>query len=443
MIQADKTKTAPPREVGSKIMGLKKFACIAFAGALALGMTDAAVAQIHKALVEAAPDEEPAPMPHIDPENPNVLPIKQDESTDIWRTARKRDERMQREPGPIDIQRYIVQFEPVGIPTFFQQPVALTQEDLIAGEVDVAMFGAPTGAMAHSHGSVWAPNEIRHNRDYGSYGPPDFPLGFIEYETLLAPTAMLNVVDYGDTGMNNYSYERTIEEIRRVTREIAETGAIPFAIGGDHAVPNGTYRGIVDVYGRKRVAFVHFDAHLDRSSGKFGGWYHSGSYMTMAVQEGLVAGDQVVQYGMNSYALGEELYDEVLAEGGHVFHIHEIKRDGVEATFEKMYEILKDVDLVYLSFDIDTFDASYAPGTGSSTFAGSTPLDLLPELRKFCATKTIVGADIVEYNPFYDNKGQQTARLVRRVALTIMTGIAMKNEGMDPEWVNPRVSGRP
>ena len=356
---------------------------------------------------------------------------------------RERDERMEREPGPIDIQRYIVQFEPVGIPTFFQQPVALTQEDLIAGKVDVAMFGAPTGAMAHSHGSVWAPNEIRHNRDYGSYGPPDFPLGFIEFETLLAPTAMLNVVDYGDTGMNNYSYERTIEEIRRVTREIAETGAIPFAIGGDHAVPNGTYRGIVDVYGRKKVAFVHFDAHLDRSSGKFGGWYHSGSYMTMAVQEGLVAGDQVVQYGMNSYALGEELYDEVLAEGGHVFHIHEIKRDGVEATFEKMYEILKDVDLVYLSFDIDTFDASYAPGTGSSTFAGSTPLDLLPELRKFCATKTIVGADIVEYNPFYDNKGQQTARLVRRVALTIMTGIAMKKDGIEPDWVNPRVSGRP
>ena len=65
--------------------------------------------------------------------------------------------------------------------------------------------------------------------------------------------------------------------------------------------------------------------------------------------------------------IGEDLYDEVLAEGGTVYHLHEIDRDGVEATFDKIYEDLKDIDLVYVSFDIDTFDMSYAPGTGSST----------------------------------------------------------------------------
>ena len=47
------------------------------------------------------------------------------------------------------------------------------------------------------------------------------------------------------------------------------------------------------------------------------------------------------------------------------------------------------------------------------------------------------------YNPFYDNRGQQTARLCRRVMLQFLTGIAMKKAGMDPSYVNPRVSGRP
>ena len=396
---------------------------------------------INKHLVDKAPKEEPAPMPHIDPKNLNSLPVKQDKSTDIWRQLR--EQRQDIPPGPIDIQRYTLQLEPTGIKTFFSLPIARNAEDLIAGEVDVAIFGAPQGAFPHSAGCAWAPAEIRHNRDYGSYGPPSFPLGFIEYETLMAPFMHLKTVDYGDSAYNPISYARTLEEIRRVTREIAETGAIPYCVGGDHSIPNATFRGIVDVYGRKKVAFVHFDAHLDRSAGKFGGFYHSGSFMTLAVQEGLVQGKHVIQYGMNSYCFGEELYDEVAKEGGHVYHIHEIERDGVEATFDKIYADLKDIDLVYISFDIDTFDASYAPGTGSSTFAGSTPRELMPYLRQFAATKTIVGMDIVEYNPLYDNRGQQTARLVRRTMLSLLTGIAMKKQGLDPEYVHPRVKGRP
>ena len=96
-----------------------------------------------------------------------------------------------------------------------------------------------------------------------------------------------------------------------------------------------------------------------------------------------------------------------------------------------------------MSFDIDVFDMSYAPGTGSSSPTGMTPNDLFPKIRELAATKTIVGFDLVEYNPFYDNKGQQTARLCRRVMLQVLTGIAMKQQGIDPKWVNPRVSGKP
>lgn len=402
-----------------------------------------ALAQINKELVESAPQEAPAPMPHIDPDDPTRRIIKQDKSTNIWREERPADRNPGREPGPIDIQRYQLQMEPVGIKTFFQLPAALSQEDLKAGEVDVAIFGAPTGALPHSAGSVWAPAEVRYNRDYGGYGDPKFPLSWVEYETLINPFATLNAVDYGDVGMNPYDQAVTLEEIRRVTRQVAETGAVPFIIGGDHAVPNGSFRGIVDVYGKKNVAFVHFDAHLDRGVGKFGMFYHSGSFMTLGVQEGLVEGKHVAQFGMSTPVFGQDEWDQILNEGGTVFHIHEIERDGVPATFEKLYKVLKDIDLVYISFDIDVFDMSYAPGTGSSSPTGLTPNDLFPRLREFAATKTIVGVDIVEYNPYYDNPGQQTARLVRRVMLQFLTGIAMRKDGIDPRYVNPRVSGKP
>ncbi len=400
-------------------------------------------AQMNRELVEKAPKEEPAPWPHIIPDDPSKMKLKQDDSTSIWRAERDDARNPERTPGPIDIQRYNLQMEPVGVKTFFHLPVALNQQDLIKGEVDVAIFGAPTGALPHSAGNVWAPAEVRYNRDYGGYGQPEFPLSWVEYETLIPPFTILKAVDYGDAGLNPYSNSQTLEEIRRITREIAETGAIPFAVGGDHSVPNGTFRGIVDVYGKKNVAFIHFDAHLDRGSGKFGAYYHSGTFMTLAVKEGLVDGSNVIQFGMSTPVFGEELYQEILTEGGKVYHIHEILRDGVDKTFEKIYADLKDIDLVYVSFDVDTFDMSYAPGTGSSSPTGMIPRELFPKLREFAATKTIVGFDIVEFNPFYDNKGQQTARLVRRIMFQFLTGIAMKKKGMDPEYVNPVISGKP
>ncbi|MEM6577286.1 MAG: arginase family protein [Pseudomonadota bacterium] len=410
--------------------------------ALIVALATTAQAQMLKDIVDAAPQEEPAPMPHIDPDDPSRMIISQDKSTDIWRDQRD-PARNPQGAGPVDIQRYQLQMEPVGIQTFFKLPVALTREDLVAGQVDVAIFGAPTGALPHSAGNMWAPAEVRTTRDYGGYGDPQFPLSWIEYETLLAPFSIINAVDYGDAGLNPYNQSHTLEEIRRMTREVASTGAIPFIVGGDHSVPNGTFRGIVDVYGRNNVAFVHFDVHLDRGKGKFGAFYHSGSFMTLAVEEGLVEGSNVIQYGMSTPVFGADDWDQVLAEGGKVYHIHEIRRDGVEETFAKIYEDLADIDLVYVSFDIDTFDMSYAPGTGSSSPIGSHPEDLFPMLREFAARKTIVGADFVEFNPFYDNAGQQTARLVRRTMFQFLTGIAMKKDGIDPAFVHPRISGEP
>ena len=391
-------------------------------------------------LVKKAPKEVPAPMPHIISGQPDKQKIKQDETTEAWRTLRDQ----KREPGPIDIQRYQLNFEPTGPRTFFQLPVAMTQEDLKAGKVDIAIFGAPSSALPHSHGSIWAPMAVRGNRDYGGYGgDKSFPLGWIEYETLINPFETLTAVDYGDAGVNPYFNASVLEEIRRITREIAETGAIPFAVGGDHAVPNGTFRGIVDVYGRKNVGFVHFDVHLDRGTGKMGAFYHGGSYMTLAVQEGLVEGRHVVQFGMGSPSFGESLYDEVLKEGGKVYHLHEIRRDGVETIYKKMLKDLEDIELIYISFDVDVFDMSYAPGTGSSEPTGMTPNELFPIMRKLAATKSVVGFDVVEFNPFYDNRGEQTARLVRRIMLQFLTGIAMKERGMDPDYIHPRVSGKP
>ena len=284
-------------------------------GLLAVGTS----AQVNLEAVKSAPKEPRAPMPHINPDDPSVMNLSMDKSLNIWR---QQDEALldpNREHGPKSVQRYELQLEPVGIKTFFQRPVALSPEDLKVGKVDVAIFGAPTGALPHSAGNMWAPAEIRYTRDYGGYASGSFELNFIEYETLLNPFSIINVVDYGDAALNPYNQAHTLEEIRRITREIAETGAIPFAIGGDHAVPNGTYRGIVDVYGRENVAFIHFDAHLDRGKGKFGAFGVVLQYEDARVTSGGHQGQYI--YANGTWKMGKNLW--VLAYG---------QRTGMEET---------------------------------------------------------------------------------------------------------------
>jgi len=69
------------------------------------------------------------------------------------------------------------------------------------------------------------------------------------------------------------------------------------------------------------------------------------------------------------------------------------------------------------------------------------PWSAFRPLRRLCAAKRIVGADIVEYKPHMDNPGLQTGRMGRKTAITIMTGIAIDAMGMDPEYVNPHHTG--
>ena len=86
---------------------------------------------------------------------------------------------------------------------------------------------------------------------------------------------------------------------------------------------------------------------------------------------------------------------------------------------------------------------SYVPATGSSSPIGARPEDLFPMLREFATRKIIVGVDLVEYNPVYDNAGRQTARLMRRTMFQFLTGIAMRKEGIEPDFIHPRISGEP
>jgi agmatinase len=185
-----------------------------------------------------------------------VIPLNRDDPTyNLWK-LRRDDLSKGREPGPINVQRFPGGFGATGIPTFFRLPVALTPEDLRAGQVEVAMIGAYTDMGFGSRGAVYGPGAFR-------LTPADYvPWGEFSMEhmgTMVNPFAELVMVDYGDAPVDPLSTERSVHAIRELVREVVEVKlddgrrVFPIVIGGDHSLMYPDVAALVDVYGKRKV----------------------------------------------------------------------------------------------------------------------------------------------------------------------------------------------
>ncbi|HEU0096877.1 MAG TPA: arginase family protein, partial [Rhizomicrobium sp.] len=173
-----------------------------------------------------------------------------------WRLRRPQGLDPKREPGPLSLSRYVG--GGAAFPTFAGSPVAFTPEDLKAGKVDVAIMGAPLNMGSGWRDADHAPTAMR--LDNSASGTDVF--------SMLSPGQVLNIVDYGDVAIDQLSTERSVQEVRRVVREVAQAGSIPFIIGGDHSLEYPNVAAMADVYGKGNVGVIHFDSHLDTGRGR-------------------------------------------------------------------------------------------------------------------------------------------------------------------------------
>ena len=169
------------------------------------------------AQIDNTPDN-PSEMAPAKPGVKPVIPLNKDDPTyDLWK-KRRDDLSKGREPGPINVQRYPGGMAHQGIPTFFKLPVALTPQDLSAGDVDVAIISAHTDMGLGVRGASRGPNDLRANGDvYGTWGAFSMP----HMHTMINPFEELTVVDYGDAPTDPLSTERSVHGVREIVREVA------------------------------------------------------------------------------------------------------------------------------------------------------------------------------------------------------------------------------
>ena len=363
-----------------------------------------------------------------------------DPTLDMWKMIRD-DLSEGREPGPINVQRQPFGLAWQGIGTFFRLPVALVPEDLVAGQVDVAIMGAYNDMGFGSRGANRGPGALRESRgDYVGWG-----LGSMDHmHTLVNPFKELTIVDYGDAPVDPLSSERSVHEIRKYVREIASveledgTHVIPIIVGGDHSLGYPDIAGLVDVYGKGNVGVIHFDAHYDGTDW-FGHLISHGGWVKRLINEGLVPGKNYIQVGLRGYYPDEETFVWMREQGFRYHTMAEVEHRGWDAVMEDVIaEATDGPEYLFISFDIDVIDPAYTPGTGTPEPGGLTPREAFPLIRRLCAESNVVGFELVEFAPERDPTyvtGLNCNRIVREA----LTGIAMRKMGIDAKhYLSPK-----
>ena len=244
----------------------------------------------------------------------------------------------------------------------------------------------------------------------------------------IEPFDVLTVVDAGDANIVPAWIERSHAFIYRKVLEVAEAGALPIVLGGDHSITWPSATAIAEVHRPGSIGIVHFDAHADTAMDDWGVLAGHGTPMRRLVESGAVQGRNFVQVGLRGYWPPVETF-EWMREHGLRYHLMtEIEERGAEAVVaDAIAEALDGPDHIYLSVDIDVLDPGLAPGTGTPEPGGLLPRELLRAVRQIVGAVDLVAMDIVEVSPPYDH-AETTAMAANRLALEAISALAVRRK---------------
>ena len=308
--------------------------------------------------------------------------------------------------------------------SFEKLPWAIDDEALRDAAPDVAIVGAPLDEGTSSRpGARFGPRAIRMAPTAWSSDAA----WSIQLDT--EPYRHLKVVDAGDAPVVPTRFERGLRVIHEKVFRVASAGATPVVLGGDHSITYPSAAAVARHVWPRTVGVVHFDAHADTGSDQWGNLYGHGEPMRRLIEERWVAGKNFIQVGLRGYWPEKGIFDWMREQGLRWHTMVEIEERGAEAVIaDSIAEALDGPECIYLSVDIDVVDPGMAPGTGTPESGGMLARELLQAVRQIVGSVDLVGMDVVEVSPPYDN-AEVTAILAHRTVMEAISALAKKRAG--------------
>jgi agmatinase len=272
------------------------------------------------------------------------------------------------------------------------------------------------------------------------------------------------IVDCGDISItpidNNIAREQMTQAFKQLGRRKTVSALAPKArlvtLGGDHSLALPALRALNEIHG-KPIQVLHFDgglivpfvnylvknlintsttAHLDTwNPAAYPSWWGAtqfthGSMFWMANQEGLLSNsssERSVHAGLRTRLSGNDFADneDDTSQGWVRFTADDIDDLGTKGIIDGILKVLGTENPVYLSVDIDVLDPAFAPGTGTPEPGGWSTREFIRILRGLEGLN-LVGADVVEVSPAYQNGGEETALAAAQVVYEIISSMVKR-----------------
>ena len=278
-----------------------------------------------------------------------------------------------------------------GINTFMKAPYL---EDVRrVGDYDATVMGVPfDGGTTYRAGTRFGPQGIR--RISALYSP-------YNYETGVDLREQMTLCDAGDVFTIPANIEKTFDQISNAVAHVAASGSFPLILGGDHSIGFPTVRGIASVTS-KRIGIIHIDRHADIQEKDLDERMHTTPYFH-ATEIPNVRPENLVQIGIGGWQVPRAAVPIMLQRRTNVFSISDVEDLGVAKVVEMALERAWDgTDAVYLSFDIDSIEPGFVPGTGWPEPGGLMPREAL-KMVGLIAAEGLCGMEVVEVSPPYDH----------------------------------------
>ena len=262
-------------------------------------------------------------------------------------------------------------------------------------ESNIVVFGAPFDSTTSFRPGTRFASAVMRNESFGIET-------FSPYQD--KDLEDLNIFDGGDLELSFGDSNSALSDIEAYVGKVLSDNKVPFMIGGEHSVTLGAVRAVAKKYPDLHI--VQFDAHTDLREDYLGQVYSHASVIRRCWD--IVGDNKIFQFGIRS---GEKIEFEWAKE--HV-HTTRFNFDGLDEIIEKLKG-----KPVYFTLDLDVLDPSEFPGTGTPESGGVTFVELHNAIRKL-SVLNIVGLDMNELSPIYDQSGQSTAlacKLLREILL--------------------------
>jgi arginase len=243
---------------------------------------------------------------------------------------------------------------------------------------------------------------------------------------------------------NNNSFAKRIEHVaeqcERVCDAVAESisqNYLPIVLSGDHSSALGTISGIKKADPTKTIGVIWIDAHADlhspytSPSGNVHGMpiaaalnidnvshkinevsdqtiHYWNTLKNIGIEGPKLTSDHLVYFGLRDF----EIAEEKIIHQNNIKHykVDEMRFTGIKNCIKDSIEYLKDVDVIYISFDVDSMDCDQISyGTGTPVKSGFLPSEIITIIDLFLNTKKVVCIEFAEINPLLDNKGNKMA----------------------------------